>query len=243
LLCAAAVTACAAAAGAEPPKAAAQDKAVIELFTSQGCSSCPPADALLAELGKRPDLVTLSFSVDYWNYLGWHDTLSSAANSERQREYARTRGDGSVYTPQVVVDGVLHVNGSNEAAIEMALRKAAERLHDIRVPVRMHAEGDTLVIGIGAAPDKSDRRSGTIWLAIAREEATISVTRGENRGKTLSYYHPVKELTPIGMWQGEAMTLRLPLKDLKTMGGDCLVALLQVENAGPILGAAQYDRM
>jgi hypothetical protein len=237
------VTVLGASAGAEPSRAGAPSKAVIELFTSQGCSSCPPADALLAELGKRPDLVTLSFSVDYWNYLGWHDTLSSAANSERQREYARTRGDGSVYTPQVVVDGVLHVNGSNEAAIEMALRNAAERLKDIRVPVRMHAEGDTLVIGIGAAPDRSDRRSGTIWLAIAKEEATVSITRGENRGKTLSYHHPVKELTPIGMWQGEAMTLRLPLKDLKTMGGDCLVALLQVENAGPILGAAQYDRM
>jgi hypothetical protein len=217
--------------------------AVLELFTSQGCSSCPPADALLAQLGKEPGYVTLSYSVDYWNYLGWRDTLSSAANSNRQREYARMRGDGSVYTPQVVVDGMIHVNGSNEAAIEMAMRNAAKRLQDVSVPVRMHAEGDTLVIGIGAAPDTSDKRSATIWLAIAKAEATVSITRGENSGKTLSYYHPVKELTPIGVWQGDAMTLRLPLKDLKTMGGDCLVALLQVENAGPILGAAQYDRL
>ena len=218
-------------------------KAVLELFTSQGCSSCPPADALLAELGKRPGYVTLSYSVDYWNYLGWRDTLSSAANSDRQREYARMRGDGSVYTPQVVVDGMTHVNGSNGAAIEMALRNAAKRLHDVSVPLNMHAEGDTLVIGIGAAPDKSDKRSATIWLAIAKDEETVSIARGENRGKTLSYYHPVRELTPIGVWNGEAMTLRLPLKDLKTMGGDCLVALLQVANAGPILGAAQYDRL
>jgi len=226
---------------AEPP--APVPKAVLELFTSQGCSSCPPADALLAQLGKQPGFVTLSYSVDYWNYLGWRDTLSSAANSDRQREYARMRGDGSVYTPQVVVDGMTHVNGSNEAAIEMAMRNAAKRLRDVRVPVNMHAEGDTLVIGIGAAPDKSDKRSATIWLAIAKDEAKVSITRGENRGKTLSYYHPVKELTPIGMWDGEAMTLRLPLKDLKTMGGDYLVALLQVENAGPILGAAHYDRL
>jgi hypothetical protein len=220
----------------------AEPRAVLELFTSQGCSSCPPADALLAQLGKKPDYVTLSYSVDYWNYLGWRDTLSSAANSERQREYARMRGDGSVYTPQVVVDGLIHVNGANEAAIEMAMRNAAKRLEDIRVPVNMHAEGDTLVIGIGAAPEKSDRRSATIWLAVAQDDATVSITRGENRGKTLSYHHPVKELTPVGMWEGNAMTLRLPLKDLKTMGGDCLVALLQVENAGPILGAAQYER-
>ena len=217
-------------------------KAVLELFTSQGCSSCPPADALLAQLGKRPGFITLSYSVDYWNYLGWRDTLSSAANSNRQRDYANMRGDGRVYTPQVVVDGLLHVNGSNEAAIEMAMRNATKRLKDVSVPLNMHAEGDTLVIGIGAAPEKSDNRSATIWLAIAKDEATVSITRGENRGKTLSYSHPVKELTPIGMWQGEAMTLRLPLKDLKTMGGDYLVALLQVENAGPILGAAQYER-
>jgi len=227
---------------AEPPKTAAPSTAVLELFTSQGCSSCPPADALLAELGKRPGLVTLSYSVDYWNYLGWHDTLSSAANSERQREYARMRGDGKVYTPQIVVDGLNHVNGSNEAAIEAAVRAAAIRLKDARVPVNMHAEGDTLVIGIGAAPDNSDKRDATVWLAIAKEMETVSITRGENRGKKLSYSHPVRELSPVGMWNGEAMTLKLPLKDLKTIGGDCLVALLQVENGGPILGAAEYDR-
>ena len=223
---------------AEPPEPASAGPAVLELFTSQGCSSCPPADALLAELGKRPGLVTLSYSVDYWNYLGWHDTLSSAANSERQRDYARMRGDGKVYTPQVVVDGLTHVNGSNEAAIEMAMRNAAKRLQDVRVPVNMHAEGDTLVIGIGAAPETSDKRAATVWLAIAKERRRCRSPAARIAASTLSYYHPVRELTPIGMWKGEAMTLRLPLKDLKTMGGDCLVALLQVENAGPILGAA-----
>jgi hypothetical protein len=228
---------------AQEKQQAPQVQAVLELFTSQGCSSCPPADALLAKLGKRPDLVTLSYSVDYWNYLGWHDTLSSAANSDRQRDYARMRGDGSVYTPQMVVDGLSHVNGSNEAAIEMAMRNAAQRLQEVKVPVSMHAEGDTLVIGIGAAPENSDKHSATIWLALAKEEATVAITRGENRGKTLSYHHPVRELSPVGMWNGEAMTLRLPLKELKAMGGDCLVALLQVENAGPILGAAEYEML
>jgi hypothetical protein len=240
LAAALALIACSAQGAAEPPKPASL--AVLELFTSQGCSSCPPADALLAELGKKPGLIALSYSVDYWNYLGWHDTLSSPANSERQREYARTRGDGSVYTPQMVVDGVLHVNGSNEAAIEMAVRNATERLRDARVPVDMHSENGTLVIGIGAAPEASQQRSATVWLAIAKELETVSITRGENRGKRLSYYHPVREFTPIGMWKGEAMTLKLPLGEFKLMGGDYLVALLQVENGGPILGAAQYDR-
>ncbi|MGH6865080.1 MAG: DUF1223 domain-containing protein [Methyloceanibacter sp.] len=228
---------------AEPPKHTGPANAVLELFTSQGCSSCPPADKLLAGYGKKPGVIALSYSVDYWNYLGWHDTLSSPENSKRQREYARVRGDGKVYTPQIVVDGVDHVNGSNEAAIEMALRNTGERLAQVKVPVSMHADGDTLVIDIGATSEGSDKREATVWLAIAKHEETVSITRGENRGKELSYFHPVRELTPIGMWKGEAMSLKLPLKDLKTMGGDCLVALLQMENAGPILGVAQYERM
>jgi hypothetical protein len=213
---------------------------VIELFTSQGCSSCPPADALLGRLAERPGLVALSYSVDYWDYLGWRDTLGTPANSERQRDYARARGDGRVYTPQIVVDGVAHVNGSDEAAIKAAVAAAEAKLAKFKVPVGMRADGDTLVIDIGAAPESSDRRAATIWLAVAKEVEKIAITRGENRGRDLSYHHSVRELTPIGIWHGEAMTLRLPLKDLKTVGGECLFALLQVEEAGPVLGAAEY---
>jgi hypothetical protein len=222
------------------PGSASPTNSVIELFTSQGCSSCPPADALLGRLADRPGLVALSYSVDYWDYLGWRDTLASAANSERQRDYAFARGDGRVYTPQIVVDGVTHVNGADEEAIQAAVKAASVRLAQVKVPVSMRGEGDTLVIDIGAAPENSDKRAATIWLAIAKEVEKVTVTRGENRGHELSYHHPVRELTPIGMWHGEAMTLRLPLKDLKTMGGDCLFALLQVENAGPMLGAAEF---
>lgn len=229
--------------GAESPKPTVPLNTAIELFTSQGCSSCPPADKLLAELGKKPGIVALSFSVDYWNYLGWQDTLSKPAHSERQRNYARTRGDGKVYTPQVVVNGLNHVNGSNEAAIEMAMRNAAESLKHVKVPVSLHDEAGTLVIDIGAAPEKSDRREATIWLVVAKKLETVSITRGENRGRTLSYFHPVRELMPVGMWKGVAMTLKLPLKELETRGGDCLIALVQVENAGPILGIAEFERM
>lgn len=216
-------------------------KAVVELFTSQGCSSCPPADALLGELAEKPGIVALSFSVDYWDYLGWRDTLASPANSERQRNYARARGDGRVYTPQAVVDGIIHTNGANEAEIEMAMRNAAKRLHDDKVPVSMHADGDTLIVDVGAAPQASGKRDATVWLAIAKEVEKVEIKRGENRGRALSYHHPVRELSPIGMWHGEPITLRLPLKDLKTMGGDCLFALLQVEDSGPILGAAEFE--
>lgn len=228
--------------GAVPPPPQGIN-AALELFTSQGCSSCPPADALLIEYGKKPGIVALSFSVDYWNYLGWEDTLSSPAHSERQRNYAKARGDGKVYTPQIVVDGLTHVNGSNEAAIEMAMRKAAEKLQHVKVPLSLHNENNTLVIEIGDAPDASDKRAATVWLVIANKLETVSITRGENRGRRLSYHHPVRELMPVGMWKGEAMTIKLPLKELKTRGGDALIALLQVEDAGPILGIAEYQRM
>jgi hypothetical protein len=242
-ICAGAVALALAASGraGDVKPAADESNAVVELFTSQGCSSCPPADALLGQLTDKPGVVALSYSVDYWDYLGWRDTLGSPANSERQRNYARARGDGRVYTPQVVVDGILHVNGANEAAIEMAMRNAGKRLQDAKVPVGMRADGDTLIVDVGAAPEASDKRAGTVWLAIAKEVETVKVARGENRGRALSYHHPVRELSPIGMWHGEPITLRLPLKDLKTMGGDCLFALLQVEDSGPILGAAEFE--
>ncbi len=221
---------------------ASQGPAVIELFTSQGCSSCPPADALLDKMSEMPGVLTLSFSVDYWDYLGWRDTLGSPANSERQREYAKARGDGRVYTPQAVVDGLLHVNGADERLVLDAIDAAKVRLRDVRVPVKARAEGDTLVIDIGDAQENSHSRDATVWLAIAKEKETVPISRGENRGRTITYRHPVREISPVGMWKGEAMSIRLPLKDLKTMGGDCLVALVQVSNGGPILGAALYEQ-
>ncbi len=227
---------------AQPPTAKSRTPVLLELFTSQGCSSCPPADALLNAWRDKPGVITLSFSVDYWNYLGWRDTLSSPENSGRQRDYALARGDGRVYTPQMVVDGIAHVNGANEAAIEMAMRQATRRLQDVKVRITMHADGNSLVLDIGAAPKTSDMREATVWLAVAKDKETVAIRRGENRGKKITYSHPVRELTPIGMWKGEQMTLRLPLDELQTIGGDCLVAMLQVGGLGPILGAAAYER-
>ena len=178
---------------AQPPKAGAGDAVLLELFTSQGCSSCPPADELLADYSKKPGVITLSFSVDYWNYLGWHDTLSSPESSERQREYAHTRGDGRVYTPQVVVDGISHVNGANAAAIDMAIRKATMRLKNVRVPVTMHAEGNTLVIDIDAAPKASSMRAATVWLAVLGPGTARSTTiRPGCFSRALSLSSPIR---------------------------------------------------
>ena len=220
---------------------AGETRAVLELFTSQGCSSCPPADRLVGQFANDPSVVALSVPIDYWDYLGWRDTLGSPANSERQRNYAKARGDGRVYTPQMVVDGVTPVNGSDEGALKAAVAAAEKRLANVKVPVTMHGIGDTLVIDVGAAPEGSDKRSATVWLAIAKEVEKVAVTRGENHGRDLSYHHTVRELSPIGVWNGEAITLHLPLKELKTMGGDCLFVLLQVEDYGPILGGAEFE--
>src|SRR6516165_10211815 len=107
--------------------AQAQTRAVVELFTSQGCSSCPPADKLLGELAKRDDLLALSLPIDYWDYLGWKDTLASHDFSERQREYAQSRGDGAVYTPQAVINGTDDMVGSDRSAIESAVKQATDK--------------------------------------------------------------------------------------------------------------------
>jgi hypothetical protein len=228
---------------AEPSQLVAQRNAVLELFTSEGSSSCPAADALLGKFGTRRRVLVLSYLMDYWDYLGWRDTLARPANSERQRQYARMLGDGRVYTPQVVVDGLMHVNGRDEEAIETAIEAAEVRLAEVKVSVNLRAEGDTLVIDIGAAPENSEKRAATVWLAVAKKVETVAITRGENAGRELNYHHPVRELTPIGTWTGEAITLRLPLKDLKTRGSDYLMVLLQGEGAGPILGAADFDQL
>ena len=113
-------------AAALSPACAGEPRAVIELFTSQGCSSCPAADKLMGKLASDPSLVTLSLPVDYWDYLGWKDTLALHGHSERQHAYAETRGDREVYTPQIVVNGVVHVLGSDKAAIEKAIAKTRQ---------------------------------------------------------------------------------------------------------------------
>ncbi len=221
--------------------AVADSPCVVELFTSQGCSSCPPADALLGRLAKRPGIIALSFSIDYWDYLGWRDTLASPAHSERQRAYARARGDGRVYTPQMVIGGVTHANGGDEQAVLAAVDNARKTLSKVKVPITTRQDGDILIVDIGAAPEQSDRRSATVWLAIAKEVEKVAIPRGENRGREIAYHHTVRELTPIGMWDREAVSLKLPLKELKTIGGDRLFVLLQVEEMGPILGAASFS--
>jgi hypothetical protein len=126
-------------------------KVVLELFPSQGCSSCPPADALLESYTRRDDVIALSVPVDYWDRLGWRDTFASRQHTNRQQEYASARGDGQVYTPQVVVSGRIHVVGSSRPDIDGAIAAAKTALQDSHVPLSVHFDGDTLVVQVGGA--------------------------------------------------------------------------------------------
>jgi hypothetical protein len=218
--------------------AAAGTRSVIELFTSQGCSSCPPADALLAEYAGREDILALSFNVDYWDMLGWKDTLASHDNTERQRNYSLARGDGQVYTPQMVIDGRTHVVGSNRDAIDAALQDSENSL---TVPISLSLAGDSLSVKIGKAT-ATDLPHATLWLVMYDSAVTVPIERGENSGKTITYSNVVRKLRPIAMWKGEPMSVDLPKSEIEhAKVGSCAV-LLQAESEGglpgPILGAA-----
>ncbi|MDR3375097.1 MAG: DUF1223 domain-containing protein [Ancalomicrobiaceae bacterium] len=218
-------------------------KAVVELFTSQGCSSCPPADALIEKLSADRSIITLSFPVDYWDYLGWKDTFAKPDFSIRQRDYAQERGDRAVYTPQIVVDGRSHVVGSDAVAVERAV--ATETTHRGGLPVALSVDmvGDALVAHVGAAADPAAAKA-TVWLVKFGRSEVVTIGRGENSGRTVTYTHVVKEMQPIGMWKGQPMSIELPRVALMRSKNCGYALLLQTDNdgrPGPILGAATLE--
>lgn len=200
---------------------------VVELFTSQGCSSCPPADALLAEMAARDDLLALSCHVDYWDYIGWKDPFARAENTERQRVYARRLGLPYVYTPQIVVQGITQAVGSQRAAVLDAIG-AARREPEIGIAVRRDGAGATVV----PAPTKTDGPVAVTAVEYDREQAT-DVQRGENGGRRLRHVHVLRAATRIGTWNGEAAEFRVP----PPAEGRMQAVILQAEGAGRILGA------
>jgi hypothetical protein len=213
-------------------------RAVVELFTSQGCSSCPPADTLLKTLADDPSIMALTLPVDYWNYLGWKDTFASSRNSDRQRSYAKVRGDGSIYTPQVVINGISHVNGASKAEIENAIGMTSKTLGPDRIPVRFWQENNTLNIATGGARPGHPVEEATIWFGVVQTSGTVDVTQGENKGKSLTYTNIVRELTPIGLWKGQPMQIQIPRGAVMLAETQKSVVLIQEGRAGPIIGAA-----
>jgi len=212
-------------------------KAVVELFTSQGCSSCPKADAMFSELGRREDLIALAWHVDYWDYIGWPDTFADPENSERQRAYAQSWGSSRIYTPQLVVNGAKGVVGSREKDVASAIDEAA-----LHVQVALNLNGDALEVSVGP---QSGGTEAVVWLITFKDHAAVVIERGENAGRTVDYAQIVTGKQMLGMWDAAAGThLKLPLSELTADGSNGAVILVQSDKGGlpgPILGAAQVQ--
>ena len=211
---------------------------VIELYTSQGCSSCVPADAFLAQLAKRKDVVALSLPITYWDMLGWTDTLATQANTDRQKAYAQAMGRGGVYTPQVIVDGRKDLVGSKDAAIDQAIASREAKLPD--VPITLSLLPNEVHVVVSGAREKS-AKPATIWMMTVRPSATVKIGAGENAGKTLSYRDIVTGIKAVGLWKGKTVTLDLPRAAIGAGRSDGITVIVQQGGYGQILGATPID--
>ncbi len=228
---------------------------VVELFTSQGCSSCPPADMLLARLAQRKDVIALSLPITYWDMLGWKDTLASEANTRRQKSYAQAMSHGGVYTPQVVIDGMEDIVGNRETAIDSAIvvhrtydaavqRRALvqtinDRLKILSIPVAITAMPHEIHIVIGQARDRANH-DATVWMFRTLSQATVKIGGGENSGRVITYHNVVRDVKAIGMWKGQEITLDLP-KNEAAIPHDGVAVVVQQSGYGRIIGAAFVD--
>jgi hypothetical protein len=210
--------------------AQAAETVVVELFTSQGCSSCPPADRIFGELAEDDNVIALALHVDYWDYLGWKDEFASPEHTKRQRAYARAHGERTIYTPQMVVGGIDNVVGSRGMKVAKAIQKHSERKMPVIVSLRR--VGDAVSIqatGSGSLPNM------VVLLATYSPKETVDVRRGENAGRTLTYHNVVRKLAPIGDWNGQGTFTA----SANVSGNEPVVVLVQAGPGGPIMGAAR----
>lgn len=211
--------------------AAAQTPVVVELFTSQGCSSCPPADAYLAELAARDDVIALALHVDYWDYLGWADTFAQSRFTERQKSYARAAGSKMIYTPQLIVAGAGRIPGHKAAEIAAMIRERGAQ--DTPVRLELVREGDRLRVAATADPPLP--RPVTVQLVRYIPSRTTTIERGENAGRTETYHNIVTEWEAIAQWPGRA-----PLTvEAAVPGSEPVVVIVQEPGPGPIIAAAR----
>ena len=226
------------AAAAASASQAGERRAVVELFTSQSCYSCPPAESFLGELAARGDVLALEFHVDYWDSLvygaagKWRDVFSKRAYTERQVVYnRRIRGRSGVYTPQVIIDGRREAVGSDRGAVLSAIADARDRAGDgVDVKIVLAAgEGARVELAGAAGPS-------AVWLVRFIARSLTQVRAGENKGKDLVNHHVVTELRPIGRWNGRGTTLSVP--DFALARGEGCAVLVQDRRQGPVIGAA-----
>ena len=223
-------------------KASEKPRAVVELFTSQGCSSCPAADKILANYAKRGDVLALSFHVDYWNYLGWKDTFSKAEFTDRQQRYARSFRRRGVYTPQAVVNGRDHVVGSRKQHVEGLITSYISQGKGLTVDVNAVRDDEKVRVTTNATAGNA-----TLWVIYYDEQRKVKILRGENRGRTITYHNVVRDVSMLGMMKQGKLDVTLPLDEMKRKGFDSCAIILQQSTAqgtpGPILGATVIDNL
>jgi hypothetical protein len=213
----------AAAAGAQPRPL------VLELFTSEGCSSCPPADAYLGRLSARPDVLALSYHVGYWDSLGWRDRFALSQSVERQNAYAKNLNRSSVYTPELVIDGRYDCLGTDDKTVVRALGEPRDG-----VAVALAVEAATVRVELGAHPRVP--RSDVVLVAYLRHTVS-AIGRGENAGRTLEEFNVVRSLRTLGSWNGEVRSFSVPVSSLPADATDVAV-LVQPGDQAAIIGAA-----
>jgi hypothetical protein len=221
---------------AAPARAGSNSPVVLELFTSQGCSSCPPADEYLGELTKRGDVIPLAFHVDYWNYIGWVDPYASKEMTQRQKDYARTLNQRYVYTPEIVVNGAAHEVGSNRHGVE-ALIDAAKKApsEGPSIDLRLTASGK-IHARIGAGGPHAG--TATVWLVKFDRPHNTAVAVGENEGKVLTDFQAVRTFEELTTWTGAPLELDYKAKDPDDPGDGGCAVIVQRAGAGPIIAAA-----
>ena len=224
--------------GGAAPDAKAKRPVVVELYTSQGCSSCPPADAILGQLSDRKDVLAVSLPVTYWDMLGWRDTLASETNTQRQKSYAKQLGRGGIYTPQMIVDGATDVIGSREQNVDAAIAARAADMQNI--PVQLDGDKQQVRISVGSGTSRGGREA-TIWMFGILPQATVKIGDGENGGRTVTYHNVVRGIRAVGTWKGDAVTVNLPRAEAGPPHNGIAV-LVQQGGYGRVLGAALIER-
>jgi hypothetical protein len=216
-------------------QAAARSPVLVELFTSQGCSSCPPADKLAGLLNQDPDVFVVSFNVDYWDYLGWRDTLAKPEYSQRQYDYASARGDGQVYTPQMVINGLTHTSGgSGQDSVTAMIDKA--RKQSTLIPMTLDVSPSEIKVTIADVAAQGDT---TLWLLAIAPEMKLKIERGENAGMQATYHNSVRNLLPAAMWKGGAFKGAWPREAVMPKDCNSCVAILQRAHTGAVVGLAR----
>jgi hypothetical protein len=212
---------------------------VVELFTAQGCSNCPAADAYLGQLARRKDVLPLSFHVDYWDYIGWKDQFADPVFVGRQRAYAMTLGQHMVYTPQVVVAGASDAQGANRAIIEQRIREAKARQRMYPIEVMRDLQTGQVVLEL---PEAKLPVPATIWLVTYQYKDQATIDRGENSGHNSESFNTVRSLQKVAVWNGARATLPLKLDaKAKAAKPEGCAIIANLADYGPIVAAIAFD--